>query len=94
MPRHSANILELARRGAEQRYVELKAEIAALVRDFPHLGGRGGRRSSTAAATEEGGASRAGRRRRRRRKMSAAARKAVSERMKKYWASRRSAKQK
>jgi len=93
MPRHSANILELARRGAEQRYAELKTEIAALVRDFPHLVGRGaGRRPS--AASDGTAAPTAGRRRRRRAKMSAAARKAVSERMKKYWATRRGAKQK
>lgn len=87
MPRHSSNILELARRGAEQRYAELKAEIAALTRDFPHLSGRA--RGARAAADGEAVTAR---RRGRRRKMSAAARKAVSDRMKKYWAARRSAK--
>jgi hypothetical protein len=39
MPRHSSHILELARRGAEHRYAELQAEIAALVNAFPTLGG-------------------------------------------------------
>jgi hypothetical protein len=70
----------LARLGAHTRLEELRAEEAAIRRAFPDLGGK------PAAA-------RGGRRRQRRRsRMSAAARKAVSERMKKYWAERRKAK--
>jgi len=34
MPHHSSHFLELARKGAEHRYHELKAEIAALIRHF------------------------------------------------------------
>ena len=37
MPKHSSHILELAKRGAERRYAELKAEIAALEKLFSHL---------------------------------------------------------
>lgn len=90
MAKHSASILELARRGAEHRYQELKTELDALVRLFPDLtkGGREiirrGRRAVKAAATEM--------QPRKRKRMSPAARKAVSARMKKYWAARRKAK--
>jgi hypothetical protein len=79
-------------RGAEQhRYAELKAELATLVKHFPHLdaaGQRARRRIDTSAEP----AATIDRPRRRRRGMSAAARRAVSLRMKKYWAARRKAK--
>jgi hypothetical protein len=39
MAKHSSHILEMARKGAEHRYEELKAEIATLVKHFPHLAG-------------------------------------------------------
>lgn len=88
MAKHSSHILELARKGAEHRIEELKAEIASLVKTFPHLAGRGRRQgidvSSEPAATVD--------RIRRKRRMSPAARRAVSLRMKKYWAARRKAK--
>jgi hypothetical protein len=75
----------LARLGAKSRLVELRREEAAIRRAFPDLfSGRGRGRGRQAAG--EGAA--AGRRRRKS-NMSAAARKAVSERMKKYWAERR-----
>jgi hypothetical protein len=35
--RHSSHILDLARKGAEHRFEELKAEIRALIKQFPHL---------------------------------------------------------
>lgn len=90
MPRPSADILDLAKRGAEHRYQELKAEIAFLMKEFPHLrGGEAHRLGSPAEAVAEP----IRRRRRRRRKMSAAARKAVGARMKKDRAARRRAKQ-
>jgi hypothetical protein len=74
----------LARLGAKSRLEELKQEEAAIRRAFPGLvGGRGRQSAGTGAAP-----------RRRRKGMSAAARKAVSERMKKYWAARRKAKSK
>jgi hypothetical protein len=70
----------LARLGALARLEELRREEAAIRAAFPDL--FGGRRSTAVP--------RAGRRRRR--SMSAANRKAVSERMRKYWAERRKAK--
>jgi hypothetical protein len=86
MPRHTSHILDLAKRGAEHRYQELKAEIASLVRLFPHLRGRSGGPLSAPVETIKRAI-----RRRRRRKMSEAARKAVSDRMKKFWAAKRKA---
>jgi hypothetical protein len=79
----------LARLGAKARLEELQQEEAAIRRAFPDLFGR--RRGRPAGSQSAGAAApAAGRRRRRRRSnMSAAARKAVSLRMKKYWADRR-----
>ena len=77
----------LARLGAVARLEQLRQEEAAIRAEFPELFGRG-RRQDGAAASAGGG----GQRRRRRRAMSAAGRKAVSERMRKYWAERRKAK--
>jgi hypothetical protein len=73
---------ELARAGAEQAVKQLRAEIIAIERAFPELKlpqARRAVRQSVSAAT------------RRTRRMSAAARKAVSARMKRYWAERRKA---
>jgi hypothetical protein len=86
MPKYASNIFELAKRGAEQRYEELRAEIIALVRQFPHL--RRHSRNPLAAPVET---VKRAIRRRRRRKMTAAARKALSERMKKIWTARKKA---
>ena len=86
MAKHSSNILELARRGAETRYNEVKAEIASLMQAFPHLRTASARGVRLAVATDGGG------RPRRKWRMSAAARKAASLRMKAYWAKRRNAK--
>lgn len=77
----------LARLGAVARLNELRQEEAAIRAEFPDLFGRG-RRAAAVADNVAGGR----RRRRRRRAMSPAARKAVSERMRKYWAERRKAK--
>jgi len=74
----------LARLGAQARLDELRREEATIRRAFPDLFGRGRGR---ATASDMGSAAP-----RRRRGMSAAARKAVSVRMKKYWAARRKAK--
>ena len=74
----------LARLGAKSRLEELQREEAAIRRAFPDLFGRGRGRQAAAPAVAGGG--------RRRRGMSAAARKAVSIRMRKYWAERRKAK--
>jgi hypothetical protein len=83
MPKYHSDILELARRGAEHRYQELKAQLDSLLKHFPHLGMASTSRPARPVET---------RTRRRRRKMSAAQRKAISERMKKTWAARRKAK--
>jgi hypothetical protein len=73
----------LARLGAKARLEELRQEESAIRSAFPDLFRGRGRKASAhdmgAPAT----------RKRRRSNMSAAARKAVSERMKKYWAARR-----
>jgi len=81
----------LARLGATARLEQLRAEEAAIRAAFPDLAGRG-RRSGRAAASEPSAGPAASGRRRRRSAMSAAQRKAVSERMRKYWADRRKAK--
>jgi hypothetical protein len=73
-----AELQRLARLGAKSRLEELRREEDAIRSAFPDLFGGGAGRGA------------GGRRRGRRRStMSAAQRKAVSERMKKYWASRR-----
>jgi hypothetical protein len=74
-----------------RRLEELRQEEAAIRAVFPDLFGRGRRRGMSAVASDEGTTQTAPRRRRRG-GMSAAQRKAVSERMKKYWAARRKAK--
>ena len=85
MPKHSSHILALAKRGAEHRYRELKAEIGSLLKVFPHLRFGSSVSPSMPDAAEEPA-------RRRRKSMSPAARKAVSARMKKYWAAKRKSK--
>jgi hypothetical protein len=74
---------DLARSGAEAALKQLRAEIIAIERTFPELAlpkRRKAIQKSFTRATRDA------------RRMSAAARKAVSERMKKYWAERRKAK--
>ena len=71
--------------GAEARLLQLAEEAAAIYRAFPELRDR--EATPPSAATSNG--RQVGRRRR---SMSAAQRKAVSARMRKYWAGRRAAK--
>jgi hypothetical protein len=76
-------VRELARAGAEALLKQLRAEVVAIERTFPELAEKRqalGRRVRAA--------------RKRGRAMSEAGRKAVSVRMKKYWAERRKAKAK
>lgn len=92
MPKHSPHILDMARKGAEHRYEELKSEISRLVRNFPHLAHRAGKvMAREAAALSEGG--RAAMKElvapRKRRKMSAKARAAMSASQKARWAKRK-----
>jgi hypothetical protein len=91
MAKHPPHILELARRGAEHRYQELKTEIAALRKYFPDLA-RAPRSKSPQIDMSSEPAATIDRPRRKRRRMSPAARRAVSRRMKKYWAARRAGK--
>ncbi len=81
MAKRSSHFLELAKRGAQVRYEELKKELAELVKAFPHL--EFGSAVSPYVPKQEYP------RPRKRRRMSAAARKAVGQRMKAYWAARR-----
>ena len=78
-------IRELARAGAEGALKELRAEIIAIEQTFPELRLPQRRRQAGAAVNRVV---------KRTRQMSAAARKAVSERMKRYWEERRKAKAK
>ena len=73
---------ELARTGAEVTVKRLRAEIIAIERTFPELRLRQGRRAVRRSLEKTAS---------RTRKMSAEARKAVSGRMKRYWAERRKA---
>jgi hypothetical protein len=73
---------ELARSGAEAALKQLRAEIIAIERTFPELALPKRRKALQKSFTRATG---------RARNVSAAARKAVSERMKKYWAERRKA---
>ena len=87
---NTEQLRRLARLGAIARLEQLQQEEAAIRAEFPELfgRGRGGAAKGTAAAAAKTGRGR----RRGRSRMSAAARKAVSERMRKYWAERRKAK--
>jgi hypothetical protein len=76
---------DLARSGAETVLRQLRAEIIAIERTFPELALPQKRRAVRNAVESA---------RKRARTMTAAERKAVSERMKKYWAERRKAKAK
>ena len=77
----------LARLGAIARLAQLREEEAAIRAEFPELFGRAQRAVGKAEASAPAAVPS-----RRRPRMSAAARKAVSERMRKYWAERRKAK--
>jgi hypothetical protein len=90
MAKHSSHRLELAKRGAALRLRELANELDLLLRAFPDLRdafdadelpvsfivGRDARRAGASAVTRQ-------------KPTSAAAKRAVSQRMKNYWAERR-----
>ena len=77
---NNEQLRRLARLGAMARLEQLRQEEAAIRGEFPELFGRGRRAD---AATE------APARRRKRKAMTPAQKKAVSERMRKYWSDRR-----
>lgn len=84
MPNTSSQELKrLALIGAQGRIEALQAEIASIVDLFPELKGAGRTGARGRGAKKAAGA------RRRNWNMSPAQRKAVSARMKKYWAARR-----
>lgn len=90
MPRSSGKVSadrlkEWARDGAEAALKQLRAEIIAIERTFPELALPKARHAIRRSATKVS---------RRAYTMSAAGRKAVSARMKKYWAERRKARAK
>jgi hypothetical protein len=89
MAKHSLHILELARKGAEHRYEELKTEIETLLKHFPHLSGLASVSDTVDVSAEP--AATIDQKLRSRSTMSAAQRAAVSRRMKAYWAERRKA---
>jgi hypothetical protein len=91
LPKHSTDILTWARRGAEARWQELQTELASLKRAFPDLATA--RRTAAQSARGVADMIDPAPRRRKRSKMSASQKKAVSVRMKKYWAAQRKAKQ-
>ena len=76
---------ELARAGAEHAIKALEAEMIAIERTFPELKLPGRRRAVRRAVKQAT---------RRTSRISAAARKAISERMTRYWAERRKARAK
>lgn len=78
-------LLRFARSGAEARLQELRREIESIYATFPDL------RSSTGARRRVSGV-KVRARRARRQSWTAAQRKAVSDRMRKYWATRKAAK--
>jgi hypothetical protein len=97
---NAEQLRRLARLGAMARLTQIREEEAALRAEFPELFGRGGpnpnrtRRGRKRAepAGENAQPAAEGAAKRQPRRMSAAARKAVSVRMRKYWAERRKAK--
>ena len=81
---------EYARRGAQARVAELQQELEAIYGAFPELRSGGRQQRSTSTAATNGLAERpSSGARRRPSRMTATQRKAVSERMRKYWAARR-----
>jgi hypothetical protein len=92
MAKHPSHILELARKGADHRYQELKAEIASLVKHFPHLGEPRERHGPKSGQVSASPAEVLPSPPRKRRKMSAAARKKISDAQKARWAKQKSKK--
>jgi hypothetical protein len=100
MAKTSTMLLQYARMGALTRLTELRTEIDAIEHAFPDLANRRGPRRGRSALsagsyTDDGqtaGPDETAARTRTRKPMTAAQRKAVGERMRKYWAARNSAK--
>ena len=80
---NNEQLRRLARLGAMARLEQIRQEEAAIRGEFPELFGRGRRADAGAARPVRKG---------KRKAMSPAQKKAVSERMRKYWAERRKGK--
>jgi hypothetical protein len=81
------DLRRFARLGAMKRLDDIRREEAAIRQTFPELFG-----GAKAGAASKSGTTRKASKARKRSKMSSAMRQEVSERMKKYWAARRKAK--
>jgi hypothetical protein len=79
---NAERLRDLARAGAQMAVKQLRAEIVAIERTFPELALSKSRRAVRRSIKQAA---------RKTTRMSAAARKAVSDRMKRYWAERRKA---
>lgn len=86
------DLRRFARLGAMRRLEDIRREEAAIRAAFPELFEGSAPRRAAAPAAPAKTAKKAARTGRKRSNMSPAMRKAVSERMKKYWAGRRKAK--
>jgi len=89
---HNAELQRLARIGAAARLEQIERERVTILMAFPGLqqaSVQPGQIAETSTTTRRGGAPRT----RGRKQMSAAAKRAVSVRMKRYWAERRKQKQ-
>ena len=85
----SSDIRRFAVAGAQARLAEISLEVEAIRRAFPELGQNGSSGARTRRSAVIGGDEPKTRATRTRRTMTAAQRKAVGERMTKYWAARR-----
>jgi hypothetical protein len=93
MAKHSSHILELARRGAQHRYEELKAELETLARQFPGLARQGIKKGRKALKRAVGAVEHyVESKPKPRRKMSAAGRKKIGDAQRKRWAKQKAAK--
>jgi hypothetical protein len=93
MAKHSSHIIEMARKGAEHRYRELKEELASLAKHFPHVAGKAVSRSAAALAAG-GKAAMNELAPRKRRKMSAKARAKISAAQRARWAKQKAGEKK
>jgi hypothetical protein len=93
MAKHSSHIIEMAKKGAEHRYRELKVELASLVKHFPHVARKAVSRSA-AALSAGGKAAMNELAPRKRRKMSAQARAKISAAQKARWAKQKAGEKK
>jgi hypothetical protein len=93
MPKHSSQILQLAKRGAEVRFRELLDELQFLTLSFPHLRDAVDRDDLPVKFILQRGEEKAGpvQAARSRRRLSAQARKAMSDAQKARWANAKAA---